>query len=177
MSPELLDACTGCGGSRAQMYAQPLADAMAEFGITTDKRVAAFLAQVAHESGLFKWMKEIWGPTEAQRLYEGRHDLGNTQEGDGFRYRGRGMIQITGRANYRDVGMALGVDFEGYPDMLSSPVNAARSAAWFWHEHGCDALADAGLFEGVTRRINGGLNGYPERCVLWKRAKLALGVR
>jgi len=119
-------------------------------------------------------------------------DLGNTEKGDGFRYRGRGLVQITGRANYRDCGGALGLPLEDEPDRLEQPVAACRSAAWFWrigaglrlghwaHVHGikdgCDLndLADAGDFEGITIAINGGLTGQPERVAYYTRARETL---
>ncbi len=174
INPVTLDACLGCGPIRAKLYAAPLAKAMAEFEIDTPARAAAFLAQIGHESGRLAYVRELWGPTPAQRRYEGRADLGNTEEGDGYRYRGRGLIQTTGRANYQKTGDALDLPLIEEPELLESPVNAARSAAWFWHGHGCNALADEGAFERITRRINGGLNGYAERVVLWERAKKAL---
>lgn len=147
---------------------------MAEFGIDTPARQAAFLAQTGHESGGFIYTREIWGPTPAQQRYEGRLDLGNTQLGDGFTYRGRGLIQITGRANYGACSRALGVDFVATPALLEAPAAAANSAAWFWSEHGLNALADSGDFKTITRRINGGVNGWDDRVARWERAKAAL---
>ena len=183
LTPELLDACTGCGLSRARVFAPELDRAMAEFAINTPARIAAFLAQVAHESGNFKWLTELWGPTEAQKRYEGRADLGNTQPGDGFLYRGRGLIQVTGRRNYSALAAALGIPLLLYPERLAEPTLAARSAAYFWKSHGCNELAEHACstfehanygFREITRRINGGLNGYTERLALWERAKRAL---
>lgn len=147
---------------------------MAEFGIDTPTRQAAFLAQIGHESGGLHWSVEIWGPTEAQRRYEGRRDLGNVQIGDGFRFRGRGLIQTTGRANYVATGKALGVDLIAKPELLALPELAARSAAWYWKSRNLNALADAGDFERITRKINGGLNGQAERIALWESARGAL---
>lgn len=145
-----------------------------EYDITGPVRVAAFLAQVGHESGGFKYTREIWGPTAAQKRYEGRKDLGNTQPGDGSKYRGRGLIQITGRNNYGKASKALGVDLIAVPEQLELKPMAARSAAWWWSTHGCNELADSGDFERLTRRINGGLNGYPDRVNRWEKAKAAL---
>lgn len=176
MTPQVLVACTGARIDRAQTFAPLLDAAMAEFQIDTPKRQAAFLAQVGHESGGLHWLVEIWGPTDAQRRYEGRHDLGNRETGDGYRFKGRGLIQLTGRRNYLLAGAALDSDFIAFPERLSEPVMAARSAAWFWQEHGLNELADKDAFETVTKRINGGLNGYPERLGLWAKAKAALGV-
>lgn len=107
MTPDLLRAAVGCSAALAERYAAPLTDACRVFGIDTPQRQAAFLAQVAHESGSFRYVREIWGPTAAQQRYEGRADLGNTEPGDGQRYLGRGLIQLTGRANARQARDAL----------------------------------------------------------------------
>jgi putative chitinase len=160
----------------AAPWVEPLNAAMARYEIDTPSRAAIFLPEIAHESGRFRWVKELWGPTEAQKRYEGRKDLGNIRAGDGRRYMGRGLIQITGRANYRAVGVALGIDAEGRPELLEQPRYAALSAAWFWHSRGLNALADAGRFDEITRRINGGQNGREDRRALWASAKQALGV-
>lgn len=147
-----------------------------EFEISTPARQAAWIAQVGHESGGFVFTRELWGPTAAQQRYEGRLDLGNTQVGDGKRFMGRGLIQITGRANYRACGAALGVDLESNPLLLQSDALAARSAGWFWRWRGLNSLADAGDFIGLTRRINGGTNGLADRQARWERARRALGI-
>ena len=157
------------------MTFQPIIDQAApDFEINTQERMSAFLAQVLHESGLLRFLVELWGPTGAQLRYEGRSDLGNTEPGDGYRYRGRGLIQITGRTNYQSASTALATDFISNPELLAEPEYAVRSAMWFWQSHGCNELADYGRFEKITRTINGGLNGYPERLALWDRAKEAL---
>ncbi|MDR7283539.1 putative chitinase [Pseudomonas corrugata] len=143
---------------------------MQRYQIVGTKRVAAFIAQIGHESGQLVYVREIWGPTPAQRGYEGRKDLGNTAAGDGFKYRGRGLIQVTGRANYAACGEALGVDLVNQPELLEEPQYACMSAAWFWSTKGLNTLADAGDFERITRRINGGLNGQDDRLALWKKA-------
>lgn len=174
MTPELLNAATGCGAMRAELWAAPITAAMAEYGVNTKFRRAAFLAQVAHESGGFKYVRELWGPTTAQARYEGRTDLGNTQPGDGSRFRGRGLIQITGRANYAAGGEALGLDLLTHPELLEEPKHAADSAAWFWQSHKLNELADQQLFTAITRRINGGLNGQEERTALYHRALAVL---
>lgn len=154
---------------------QPIIDnAAPDFDINTQKRMAAFLAQVGHESGGLHFLTELWGPNAAQTRYEGRIDLGNTQPGDGFKYRGRGLIQITGRANYQACSDHLATDFISNPDWLAQPEYAVRSAMWFWQSHGLNELADAGQFEKITRIINGGLNGEEERLVLWDAAQEAL---
>lgn len=157
---------------RLESFLDPLNAAMQEFEIDTPMREAAFIAQVAHESGEFRYVREL----ASGDAYENRADLGNTQEGDGRRFRGRGLIQITGRDNYRKCGDALGVDLVSDPELLEGTVLACRSAAWFWQDHGLNELADARDFRTITRRINGGLNGWPDRVMYWDRAKSALGI-
>lgn len=168
-----------CALPRAENWTPALNAAMEAFDINTPERQAAFLAQTGHESGGGRFTRELWGPTDAQRRYEGRADLGNTQMGDGFKYRGRGLIQTTGRANYRATADGLGglgaPDFEAEPDALEIPKWAALSAAWFWHQHDLNEMADLGEFMRITRKINGGLNGYDARMLLWASAKHALG--
>ena len=166
-----LSTATGSHQREAEMFLPVIDAAMDEFEINTPARQAAFLAQIGHESGGLHWLREIWGPTTAQERYEGRQDLGNTEPGDGYKYRGRGLVQITGRANYAEAGEALGVDFVNAPELLENPDQAARSAAWFWKRHGLNELADADDFYTITRRINGGTNGYDERVALWDAAK------
>ena len=133
-----------------------------------------FLAQVGHESGSLNYVREIWGPTSAQLRYDTNPGLGNTQVGDGFRYRGRGLIQITGRKNYQSCGSALGVDLVSSPELLEQPYYAAHSAAWFWASHGLNEVADTGDFEKTTRIINGGLNGQADRLARLAQATAAL---
>ena len=165
----------GVRPSRAEQFVKPLALAMQEFGIATPARQAAFLAQVLHESGMLRYTAEIWGPTPAQQRYEGRSDLGNTQTGDGYKYRGRGLLQTTGRTNYRLTGAALWVDLINVPEALERADLAARSAAWFWKSHGLNELADTGDFTKITRRINGGINGIRDRERLYAALKKELG--
>ena len=174
MTPQDLARATGARIDRAEEWLIPIEAAMAEFEINTPARQAAFLAQVGHESGGLHWVVELWGPTVAQSHYEGRQDLGNTEPGDGFRYKGRGLIQTTGRANYRAAARVLGVDLEASPELLANPDMAARSAGMFWQTHGLNELADAGDFMVITRRINGGTNGYEDRLALFEVAKEVL---
>ncbi len=174
MTPVQLMACTGARFDRAQTFAPLIMAAMQEFEVNTPQRQAAFLAQVGHESGGLHFLVELWGPSEAQRRYEGRYDLGNVAPGDGFKFRGRGLLQTTGRSNYRATGEALGVDLIAEPERLGEPELACRSAAWYWRMHGLNELADKGEFEKITKRVNGGLNGYPQRLGLWEAAKEAL---
>jgi putative chitinase len=148
---------------------------MALYAIDSPARQAAFLAQIGHESGGLIYVRELWGPTPSQEGYEGRADLGNTEPGDGFRYRGRGLIQVTGRANYATCGAALNLPLIDSPELLEQASNAAQSAAWFWNSHGLNDLADTGDFNTITRRINGGLNGLANRLALYATCKAALG--
>lgn len=171
MTPADLLAIMPNAGRHADTFCDPLNEAMVEFGINTPERQAAFLAQIAHESGQLLYTREIWGPTPAQTHYEGRTDLGNKQAGDGKRFMGRGLIQITGRANYLLCGSSLNLNLIDTPEFLEQPVPACRSAAWFWSAHDLNELADAGDFERITRRINGGLNGQADRLAFWERAQ------
>ena len=157
-------------GQVAGIFIPVLNTAMNRYQIVGPKRIAAFIAQIGHESGQLKYVKEIWGPTAAQVKYEGRKDLGNTIAGDGSKYRGRGLIQITGRANYMACGEGLGLDLIKQPELLEKPQHACMSAAWFWASRCLNTLADAGQFDKITRRINGGLNGAADRQALYARA-------
>ena len=157
-------------GQVAGVFVPVINTAMNRYQIVGTRRVAAFLAQIGHESGQLKYVKEIWGPTAAQARYEGRKDLGNTLVGDGSKYRGRGLIQITGRANYMVCGEELGLDLIKQPELLEKPQHACMSAAWFWATRGLNTLADAGQFDKITRRINGGQNGAADRQAFYARA-------
>jgi putative chitinase len=172
MTPAELIAIMPYAGARADTFAAPLTAAMQEFGISTPQQQAAFLAQVAHESGSLRYTREL-----ADGLaYEGRGDLGNTQPGDGPRYKGRGLLQITGRANYASCGSALGADLLKNPELLELPVGASRSAAWFWKSHGLNKYADTDSFGTLTKLINGGFHGMDDRIAHWLRARRALEV-
>ena len=166
---QLLQILTNAG-RQAGVFVPVLNVAMTKYGIVTRLRIAAFVAQVGHESGQFRWLKELWGPTAQQKGYEGRTDLGNTVNGDGFKYRGRGLIQITGRTNYGACGEALDLDLLSKPELLELPQYAAMSAAWFWSTRGLNTLADQGQFVKITRRINGGLTGQDDRQALYDKA-------
>lgn len=156
---------------RVDVWLAPINNAMIEYGIDTPRRIAAFLAQIAHESGQLRYVREL----ASGEAYEGRLDLGNTQPGDGVRYKGRGLIQITGRHNYRQCSIALFGIAElllGAPETLERPMHAARSAAWFWWSNGLNIAADCpDSFRVITRRINGGLNGYADRLAAFERAQ------
>lgn len=155
-----------------EKYGAKLLEAMEKYQITTPQRKAAFLAQIAHESGSLRYVREI----ASGEAYEGRKDLGNTEPGDGKRFKGRGLIQITGRYNYWLVGTALGYDFINKPEDLELPGPACYSAAWFWHNTGLNRLADIDAFEKITRKINGGTNGMADRLKNWQIAKAVLKV-
>lgn len=122
-------------------------------------RFVHFLAQLAHESGNFIYMEEIASGV----AYEGRKDLGNINVGDGKRYKGRGPIQLTGRANYRKYGQSLGFDFENHPEMVSYPSVGLLVACKYWSDNGLNELADQDNILSITKRINGGTNGLDDR--------------
>ncbi len=190
------------GGSKIDKYVDPLNAAMLEFDINTPSRQAAFIAQIAHESGQFSHIKENLNYSAsgliktfgkyfnaktaqqyarapqsiANRVYANRMGNGDFASGDGWKYRGRGLIQLTGRTNYQSCGQGLGIDLLSNPDALLDPAIACRSAAWFWKINGLNELADAGKFETITRRINGGTNGLEERKFFYERAKKYLKV-
>jgi len=145
--------------------------ASAEAKINTPKRLAAFLAQLAHESAEFRYFEEI----ASGKAYEGRKDLGNIHPGDGVRYKGRGPIQLTGRSNYRAAGTGLGLELEKNPKQAADVDVGFRTAAWFWNNRRLSPLADDGKFREITRRINGGVNGLAARVRYYTRAKQVLG--
>lgn len=157
--------------ARAQKWAAPLTLAMDYGKINTRLRIAAFLAQIGHESGSLVYVKELGGPSYFAK-YDGRKDLGNVQAGDGARFAGRGLIQVTGRANYAKASQALFGDdrLMNCPDLLEHPRWAAKSAAWFWASHNLNELADADRFTDLTKRINGGTNGIDDRRARYKYA-------
>jgi len=177
MTPDILSKIMPAAGLATVKYAPLLTSAMAEFGINTPARQAAFLAHVCHESGSLRYVKEL-ASGAAYDTGELAKRLGNTPEpdGDGQRYKGRGLIQITGLANYAACGAALGIDLVNHPELLEEPIHAARSAAWFWNGHGLNEMADKELFGAMTRTINGGFNGLDDRIKHWLRARRVLGV-
>lgn len=185
------------------LLAAAVVDAMPRWEIDTDKRQAAFLAQLAHESielsvveeninysagALMRtWPKrfptlEIAQTYERQPqkianfVYANRLGNGDVESGDGWMYRGRGPIQLTGRANYKACGTAIGQDLEHFPEIVLRAAIGAEVACWFWYSHGLNDLADRGEFEQITRIVNGGLNGQAERVHYWEKAKAVLGV-
>jgi putative chitinase len=172
MTPAELATMMPFGAIRAMNYAEPLTRTMAEFEIDTRRRQAAFLAQIAHESGSLKYVKEIADGS----AYEGRGDLGNTSPGDGPRYKGRGLLQVTGKANYRACGIALSIDLLGSPELLEQPEYAARSAGWFWQWKKLNEHADAERFGSLTKAINGGFTGLDDRIYHWLHIRKFLGL-
>lgn len=177
-----LRAIAGGKAPLAAKIAESFNPLAAAFGLTTPLRATHFLSQLSHESAGFRYVREIWGPTAAQKRYEGRADLGNTQAGDGKRYMGRGPIQITGRDNYRSFTAWIrrrypeAPDFEAEPEKLETFPWAMMAAFWFWDTRGLNALADADNVTAVTRKINGGSNGLADRKAALARAKVELGV-
>lgn len=167
-----------------------LNDTFARFGIATPRQQAGFIGQCSHECGNFKILEEnlnyrastllkLWPkrfPTQeiansyernpkkiANMVYASR--MGNRDEssGDGYRFRGRGCIQLTGHSNYYHAGQALGIDFVKDPDLVATPTYAALTAGWFWSTHKCNELAEAGDWTGLTKKINGGTIGLADR--------------
>ena len=149
-------------------------------GLERPHRLAMYLGQLSHESAGWRHDREIWGPTAAQKRYEGRADLGNTQPGDGSRFRGRGPIQITGRANYAEFTAwarkmdRKAPDFTVTPDAVNTDPWEGLGPIWYWDTRNINTMADRGDYETVTRRINGGLNGYADRQQRYARAALVL---
>ena len=158
--------------ARLERFAPHINATLTEFEINTPLRRAHFLAQLAHESGEFNYVEEI----ASGAAYEGRTDLGNTQPGDGRRFKGRGLIQITGYFNYRACGDALGIDLVQQPHLLSRDDLACRSAGWFWDWQQINRAADADDVEWVTYVINGGYNGFRDRVTKLAAAKAAFGL-
>ena len=178
----------------------PLNQVFVKYDIGTPKRQAAFIGQCSVESNNFKTLEEdlsysaeglmrTWpsrfpdmdtaekyanNPEKlANKVYAGR--LGNTEEGDGWKYHGRGLIQLTGRDNYKNCGQAIGMDLINNPDLLAQPEGAALSAAWFFNKHGLNQLADIGDFVLMSKRINGGDLGLSQRIAKINHAINVLG--
>lgn len=204
LTAEQFAAATGCARGVVLTWAKPVADACDLYEIDTPARLSAFLAQVGHESGGFtrtienlnysadgllatwpsRYTPQLAGVQAhhadeiANHVYGGR--MGNKDPGDGFRFRGRGLLQVTGRANYEGVRDLLRKQVPSTPDLVAMPETlaeprwAALSAAAFWSDHDLNALADVGAFENITRRINGGTNGQVDRRARYATAKGAL---
>lgn len=196
MTPAQFKAATGA----EEKWASPIITAMRAYGINTPIRQAHFLAQAGHESGGFKHLVEnlnysadglmkTW-PSRfnaesaarmarkpeliANHVYAGR--MGNVQPGDGWKYRGRGVFQLTGRSNYARAGKSMGMPLEREPERLESLEAASMSAAWYWFDKGLSTLADNDNIVEITKSINGGFNGLQDRRNRFERAKRALGL-
>ena len=179
-------------------WIEPLTQTFAKYEINTSIRQAAFIGQCAHESANFKTLEEnlnykpetlmrVWPsrfsdlPTAmkyahnqeaiANKVYGGRMGNGAEESGDGWKYHGRGLIQLTGKENYERCGEALGVDLINQPGLLAQPMYACLSAGWFWNKKGLNALADSKDYDTMTKRINGGLIGLDDR-----KAKIAKAI-
>lgn len=200
MDATLLQQATGCSAALAATFAPSISMAMDEFSITTVPRMAAFLAQTAYESELFSVLEENLNysaqalvatfPSEfdavtaanyarqpekiANRAYANRMGNGDEASGDGWLYRGRGLIQLTGKNNYVSLAQALCTTADTTPDMIATPTWAPASAGWFWYSNNLNKLADAELFQAITGRINPGLLGLEARTALYHRALDAL---
>lgn len=168
--------------ARLTKYEPLLRKALEEAQINTPLRIAAFLAQIGHESYELRYMEEVWGPTAQQLRYDPpttlAKKLGNTEPGDGKKFSGAGPLQITGRANFREYGQALGLDLENNPDLARTPEVGFRLACLYWKKKGLNTLADLGTqeaFDKITLKINGGYNGKAHRDAYWLRARKVLG--
>ncbi len=152
-----------------------LNDTLKRYDIHTVDRVACFMGQLGQESGQLQFTRELWGPTSQQKRYEGRRDLGNTVAGDGYRFRGRGLIQTTGRANYGSVSRRLNFDFVANPDALGLYPWAALSAGDYWDMKTLNRLADTLDVEAITYKVNGGYTALNERIDFTNNALRVLG--
>jgi putative chitinase len=180
----------------------PLEEAFAKYDISTPQRQASFIGQCSHESGNFRILEEnlhysasrlmaVWpsrfpsldvanqyanNPEKlANKIYSGRMGNSDEESGEGYAYRGRGLIQMTGKESYANCGSGLGMDLLSNPDLLSDPKYAALSAGWFWNKKGLNSLADAQDYETMTKRINGGLIGLDDRKAKIAKALSVLG--
>lgn len=191
----LRDLCPQPGSDRIDILADTLTDKADDFGLTSTLRRAHFIAQIAHESSGFKRLTEnlnysaqrigeVWPRLKPRAkdlayqpeklgnaAYADRMGNGDEASGDGYRFSGRGFIQLTGRDNYREVGVALGTDLIGSPKKAAEPGTAALIALHFWQSRGCNDAADLDDVAKVTRLINGGLVGFEERQRLTREAK------
>ena len=172
ISPELLRKVAGAPVDQkvAEGLAKYLPKEMEKAGINTKLRIAHFLAQLGHESDHFRTLREYASGAE----YEGRHDLGNVKRGDGKKYRGRGPIQITGRANYEKYGKKLGLDLVNKPELAETPEVGVKIAVAYWTDHNLNAFADKDDLRAITKRINGGYNGYNSRLAMLENAKRSI---
>jgi len=168
ITAEQLGAIMPYAHEKVPVFLVPLNAAMQEFSINTPRRMSAFIAQVAHESGELRYMEEIADGS----AYEGRLDLGNTQPGDGRKFKGHGLLDITGRTNHALCGAALGMNLETFPELITQPIGACRSAGWFWTAYKkLNDDADFDRFGSITHKVNGGYNGLDSRLHYWLAAR------
>ena len=151
-------------------FYEPLTRYMVKYEINTLERMSMFLSNVIHESGSLRYVKEL----ASGAAYEGRKNLGNVVAGDGIRYKGRGLIQVTGRANYNKISKDTGIMFISNPELLEAPEYAAMSACWFWDSNNLNKVADSGDFKEVVKIINGGYNGWIDRVQWYNHTKKIL---
>jgi putative chitinase len=146
------------------------------YSIDSNIRMCHFLAQVLHESCIFRYSTEIWGNTAAQRAYDTRTDLGNTPEldGDGYKFRGRGWIQLTGKSNYRFFGDEIGIDLIDNPELVAREPYDSLAAGWYWNRKRLNIYADLDDIITITKKINGGYNGLDSRKMWLIKAKTVL---
>lgn len=182
----VVQAATNASDARLDRFYPILLERMTYFGVNTPERALAFLAQIGHESGGLKWVREL----ASGEAYEGREDLGNIYPGDGPRYKGRGLIQLTGRANYRRAGEQLGFPYEDNPEMVEEPWHAVEVALWYWRNGSArgdlndfadqmnvgkplDSHENLEAFEMITRGIQGAMGGWASRKKLWRAGRYA----
>ena len=164
----------GAPVDRLRQFTPGVNETFEKFKINTPLRIAHFLAQIMHESGSFQYVREIWDGTGYQAGYEGRDDLGNNQPGDGKRFMGRGLIQLTGRANYTEFAKAMGVDCISNPELLEQSPYAVMTAGWYWDSRKLNGPADRDDLEAVTRGVNGATLGIEKRAEFLQAAKSVL---
>jgi putative chitinase len=162
--------------AKLQLIAAALNQTFEKYAVNTSLRMSHFLAQVLHESSAFRYSVEIWGNTPAQKAYDTRTDLGNTPEhdGDGYKYKGRGWIQLTGKANYQAASTEFAQDFINDPDLLSKEPWNSLAAGWYWNKRKLNGFADADDILTITKKINGGFNGLNDRKMWLVKAKTVL---
>jgi putative chitinase len=161
---------------KLQSIVDSLNETLTRYYIDTNIRMCHFLAQVLHESGTFRYSVEIWGNTPAQLAYDTRVDLGNTPEldGDGYKYRGRGWIQLTGKNNYLLLSKEFEKDFVTDPDLVAKNPYDSLAAGWFWNRRKLNPFADIDDIMTITKKVNGGFNGLNDRKMWLIKAKEVL---
>jgi predicted chitinase len=168
ISPQALrHVCPNLSQADAGRIAAGLGEAFQRYEINTERRAAMAVAQWAHESDRFKTSQEYASGSD----YENRRSLGNVHPGDGVRFKGRGRIMVTGRDNYAAMGKALGLDLLNKPELLAQSPHSELASGQWWKDHGCNGFCDRDDFVGLTKRINGGVNGLPDRQALYAKAR------